>query len=81
MTQLQHAILQQMLRSASAGRTTTVSSLVQRLGAGRREVVADLDALDRAGLCGGLRLTLPGLALAVASRRRRRPAPGIAVAA
>lgn len=81
MTRLQHSALQLIYRSAAAGRPVAPGDLAIRLGAPPRRIATCLAALERAGLVNGTRLTLSGLAVAVATRpARRRPRP-IALAA
>ena len=64
------ALLQHLFDLASAGRRASVRMLGDRLGAGLSETAEALSALHDAGLVDAtrLRLTLPGLALAVATR-------------
>ncbi len=81
MTRLQIALLQHMFRSAAACRRVTAKAAARRLGVAPREITVTLDALERAGLVSGTRLTLTGLAIAVATRPARRRAYPVALAA
>jgi hypothetical protein len=64
------ALLQQLFEFASAGRRTSVRALGERVGLGLGPTANALSALHDAGLVDAtrLRLTLSGLAVAVATR-------------
>ncbi len=65
-------ILVALYRSASRGQFVTISSLSQRMDRDATELDALLGALDRAGYVDReqLRLTLSGLAVAVAAAKK-----------
>ncbi len=66
-------VLQHVFRSAGAGAPTTHRALCRDLGLQPGELAPILSELERRGLLDGasLRLTLSGLAVAVAARPRR----------
>lgn len=81
MTQLHIAILRQLLHFSARGRRGTITDLSRRLRVPPSRIVAGLRSLEAVDLCVGTRLTLPGLALAVATRRGRPGRRAVALAA
>jgi hypothetical protein len=71
MTRLQLLVLQQLFHAASAGRRIGAPGIAIRLGVAPAHVARTLAVLESAGLADGTRLTLAGLAVAVATRPPR----------